>query len=90
MDSTTLASHGSTFTLADPAWQIVPSNPPAGALYRAAAAPGTGMSFTVSRRGAPKLTAHGKIHRWWHRSTSTGPRTLRPTPGEMTWSVKKG
>ncbi len=89
MDGTSLVSHGATFTLADPNWQIVPTNPPAGALFRVAASSETGLTYTVSRRGAPKLSA-GHPVRWWHKTKAAGPRTRPPTAHEMTWTVGKG
>ncbi len=92
LNGTTLVSSGSTFVL-EPGWEIAPSNPPAGALFRvapAAADLGPEMTFTVSRRGAPKLSAPDATVRWWHRVKATGPRTRPPTKHEMTWVVTKG
>jgi photosystem II stability/assembly factor-like uncharacterized protein len=85
MNGTTIASHGSTFTLADPNWEIVPSNPPAGQAFGAASS--SDMSFTVSTKGKPKLTA-GHSHLWWHRVKGDGPRITASTGPGMTWSVK--
>ncbi len=90
MDGTSLVSHGATFTLADPNWQIVPTNPPAGALFRVASSSETGLTYTVSRRGAPKLSAAHDSGRWWHKTKAAGPRTRPPTAQEMTWTVGKG
>ncbi len=92
LNGTTLVSSGSTFVL-EPGWEIAPSNPPAGALFRvapAAADLGPEMTFTVSRRGAPTLSAPDATVRWWHRVKATGPRTRPPTKHEMTWVVTKG
>ena len=85
MNGTTIASHGSTFTLADPNWEIVPSNPPAGQAFGAASS--SDMTFTVSTKAKPKLTA-GHSHLWWHRVKGDGPRITTPTGPGMTWSVK--
>ena len=91
MDGATIASHGSTFVLSDLDWQIVPSNPPAGQLFAPAVGGSTQtMTYTTSVRGAPALKEPARIHRWWQRAKGQGPRTSTPTPGEMTWTVKRG
>ena len=87
MNGTTIASHGSTFILADPNWEIVPSNPPAGQAFAPTSSSDPGvMTFTVSTKGKPKLTA-GHTHLWWHRVKGSGPRITSPTGPGMTWSV---
>ena len=90
MNATTLVSSGSTFVLSDLGWATVPSNPPAGALFRvapAAADLGAEMTFTVSRRGAPTLRAP---HRTFAVAPGQGhrPRRVRPQ-ARQTWTVRR-